>query len=112
MIIVNDYVNYLRKGQRYTKCIMVREIGGVAMQLNLLKDVASLSQIGVVKLATTDVGWALVELLKASFQEEPCDVVVGLGPQTDVEVASDQSRFAVADQGLKIINQGGNTAVA
>ena len=75
------------------------------MQLSLLKSQMSLPQVGMVKLSTTNVCWAAIELFEACLCEEERELVIGLGPQADVEVASDQDRFAVVNQSLKIVDQ-------
>ena len=99
-------MQHLRCGQRHTECIVVRVVGGVTMQLSLLKSLMSLPQIGVVKLATTNVRWVAIELFEACLGEEERELVVGLGPQADVEVTCDQGSFSVVNQVLKILNQG------
>ena len=99
-------MQYLRCGQRNTECIVVRVVGGVTMQLSLLKSLMSLPEVGMVKLATTNVRWVAIELFEACLGEEERELVVGLGPQADVEVTSDQGSFSVVNQVLKILNQG------
>ena len=76
------------------------------MQLSLLKSLMSLPEVGMVKLATTNVRWVAIELFEACLGEEERELVVGLGPQADVEVTSDQGSFSVVNQVLKILNQG------
>ena len=60
-------MQYLRCGQRNTECIVVRVVGGVTMQLSLLKSMMSLPQVGMIKLATTNMRRVAIELFEASL---------------------------------------------
>ena len=57
----------LRCGQCHTECIVVRVVGGVTMQLSLLKSMMSLPQVGMIKLATTNMRRVAIELFEASL---------------------------------------------